>query len=255
MEPHEYEPTPQDLIAMENAALIIVNGAGFAGWEEDVIQNMPPSKVVVASEGLATLMGEAHEEHEEEGEHEGKEEEEHKEEVIDPHVWLSPVLAQRMAERIRDGFIAADPGNEAAYRANASALVAELHSLDNAFRTGLAECARREIIASHAAFGYIAAAYDLEQEEISGLSTEEEPSPQQLVEVVRFAREHNITHIFFETLVTPELSETIAREVGAKTLVLNPLEGLTSEEIAAGKNYITEMQQNLANLRVALQCS
>lgn len=253
VEPHEYELTPQDLIAIEDSDLIILNGAGFAGWEEDIIRNYASKEIVVASEGLTTLMTEAHEhEHEEEEAHEEEGHEE--EEVVDPHVWLSPQLAVRMVERIRDGFIAVDPANETSYRANAAALMSRLAELDEDFRTGLQSCARREIVTSHAAFGYIADAYGLEQEAIAGLSTEEEPSPQELAEVVEFAREHNITHIFFETLVSPELSRTIANEIGATTLVLNPLEGLSDAEIAAGETYFTVMEQNLANLQTALQC-
>ena len=96
--------------------------------------------------------------------------------------------------------------------------------------------------------------YGLNQVSISGLSPDEEPSPQQLAAIADFAKENNVEYIFFESLVSPKLAETIASEIGAETLVLNPLEGLSDEEINSGKNYFTEMQNNLANLKIALEC-
>jgi zinc transport system substrate-binding protein len=251
-EPHAYEPTPRDMIAIENADLLVINGAGFEPWGDAVLGgiNRERTRVVVAGEGLATLTTAAHEE---EGEEEGAGHEEAGE-VVDPHVWLSPRLAQTIAERIRDGYIAADPAGEPRYRANADAVMGRLAELDAAFARDLQNCARREIITSHAAFGYIARDYGLEQVAISGLSPEEEPSPKQLADIAKFARDNNVKHIFFETLVSPKLSETIATEVGARTLVLNPLEGLTNADTESGKDYFSEMRQNLASLKTALQC-
>ena len=119
---------------------------------------------------------------------------------------------------------------------------------------GLGECARREIIVSHASFTYPSKRYRLSQMPVMGLSPESEPSPAQLAQIVRFARRHKAQYIFFETLISPKLAETLAREVGAKTLVLNPLEGLTKDDEAAGKGYISIMEDNLRHLRVALEC-
>lgn len=260
-EAHDYEPTAQDLVALETSDVLILNGAGFEAWGSRVQQNIGTSTLLVAAgEGLATLMGEAHEEHgeaHEEEEHEaeahGEEHEEH-ELVVDPHVWLSPILAQTIVNRIAGGYMNADPENAGYYQANADALKAELAALDGEYRAGLASCARRDIITSHAAFGYVANAYGLRQVAISGLSTEEEPSAQELAEVAEFARANNVQFIFFETLVPSDLSETIANEVGAQTLVLNPIEGLTDAEIASGKDYLSEMRGNLANLKIALEC-
>ena len=110
------------------------------------------------------------------------------------------------------------------------------------------------MIASHNAFTYLANRYDLNIVSISGLSPNEEPSPKRLAEIADFARQNNVKYIFFEMLVQPRLSETIAREVGAQTLVFNPLEGLTDEEIAQGENYLSVQRKNLSNLRTALDC-
>jgi zinc transport system substrate-binding protein len=251
VEPHDYEPTPQDVIAIEKSDVLVLNGAGFEPWSENVLSTIPTEKVVIAGEAFATLEG-TEDEHEERKE--APHEDENEEHLTDPHVWLSPALARRMAERIRDGIIAADPENESDYRANADDLIAKLTALDSEFKNGLQLCARRDMITSHAAFAYIARDYNLRQVAISGLSPEEEPSAQELAEIVEFARQNNVKYIFFETLVPAAFSETVASEIGAQTLVLNPLEGLTSEEQTAGKNYFTEMRQNLTNLKIALQC-
>lgn len=246
-EPHEYEPLPRDIAAIESADIVLLNGEGFESWGKRVAGNAS-GMILEVADGLATLEPTAHDEHEEDpGQHD--------ESGHDPHVWLSPALARQMAARIADAFVAADPANTDYYRANAAALDARLAALDDSYRHGLATCTRRDIVTSHAAFGYVAHEYGLNQVAISGLSPEEEPSVQTLAEVAAFAKEHKVTHVFFETLVPSDFSATIAREIGAKTLVLNPLEGLTDEETASGKTYLTEMQQNLANLRTALSCT
>ena len=108
---------------------------------------------------------------------------------------------------------------------------------------------------SHASFAYPAKRYRLTQVPVMGLSPESEPSPAQLAQIVRFARRHKVQYIFFETLVSPKLAETLAREVGAQTLVLNPSEGLTKDDEAAGKGYVELMEDNLTNLRTALDCT
>jgi zinc transport system substrate-binding protein len=173
---------------------------------------------------------------------------------VDPHVWLDPVLAQSQVEAIRAGLEKADPPNAARYAENARAFKAKLAALHDAFEAGLRDCARRRLVVSHTAFTYLARRYRLIQIPVSGLTPESEPSPAQLAAIVRLARRETVTHVFFETLVSPKLAETLAREIGAKTLVLNPIEGLTKEEAAAGKDYVGLMQENLTNLRAGLGC-
>lgn len=239
VEPHEYEPTPQDIASIERSDVLILNGEGFEPWSEDVLKNIGNNTaVVLAAEGLATQRIS------EDGE-----------DVVDPHVWLSPKLAKRMVNAVADGYIKADPTNAEHYRENAKALNVKLDALDADYAKGLQSCAKKDIITSHAAFGYIASAYGLRQVAIAGISTEEEPSARQLAEVAEFARKNDVKYIFFETLVSPKLSRTIASEIGAETLVLNPLEGLSNEEIASDKDYFTEMRANLKNLQTALQCT
>jgi zinc transport system substrate-binding protein len=238
-EPHDYEPTAQDLARIEKSRLLVLNGGGLEAWAEDISKNIDPAAtaVVVAGEGLMT--GQV----EEDGQR-----------AADPHIWLSPQLAQRMADRITQAFVQADPANGEYYQANAQVLNAKLQGLDAEYRQGLSDCASKSIITSHAAFGYLAAAYGLTQVSISGLAPEAEPSPQQLIGIAKFAKDNQVKYIFFESLVSPKLAETIANEVGAQTLVLDPLEGLSDAELAAGKDYLTEMRNNLANLKTALAC-
>ncbi len=238
-EPHEYEPTAQDIARIENSNLLILNGGNLEAWGPAVRQNLDPQRtsVVVAGEGLAV-----------------RQMQENGNIIIDPHIWLSPALAQKMADKIADGLIRIDPADADQYLVNAGSLKAKLADLDSAYKKGLAACAQKDIVTAHAAFGYLAAAYGFNQISIAGLSPDAEPSPQQLADIARFAKTRGVRYIFFESLVSPKLSETIAREVGAQTLALNPLEGLSAGESAQGKDYFSEMRNNLSNLQIALQC-
>lgn len=238
-EPHDYEPTAQDMALIESSNLLVLNGGGLEVWGDSIKKNLNPAQtiLVVAGEGLVTSrIAEA-------GEN-----------VVDPHIWLSPALAGDMVNKILNGFQASDPANISYYIANADALKEDLKNLNADYSVGLKNCALKDIITSHASFGYLASAYGLHQISIAGLSPDAEPSPKEIGVIAEFAKENGVKYIFFESLVSPKLSETIATEVGAGTLVLNPLEGLATDDIRAGKNYFTEMRNNLDNLKIALQC-
>ena len=160
-----------------------------------------------------------------------------------------------MVDRIASGYQQSDPNNKNYYQANADSLKAKLQQIDLAYRQGLSHCLTKNIITSHAAFGYLAKTYGLNQVAIAGFSPDAEPSPQQLAVIAKFAEQNQVKYIFFESLVSPKLAQTIASEIGAQTLVLNPLEGLSDQELAQGKNYLSVMQDNLSNLQTALQCT
>jgi zinc transport system substrate-binding protein len=164
--------------------------------------------------------------------------------ATDPHLWLDPVRYAASARRI---------AKELGRGAKAEPFVAKLRVLDGEFRRGLSQCERNEIVTSHAAFSYLAR-YGLRQVAITGITPEAEPTPRDLEDVVRQVRAVGATTVFFETLVSPRLAETVAREVGAKTAVLNPIEGLTPAEVADGEDYFSIMRENLAALRKALGC-
>lgn len=258
VEPHDWEPAPQDVARLEKAQVFVYNGAGFEPWADKLLANLGGKGpvIAVATEGIellpADLPGHDH------GHGKAaKDKKPGKGEAIrqDPHVWLDPLLAQKQVENIRAALAKADPDNTAHYGAQAKAFTERLAALNDSFVQGLGQCARREIIVSHASFAYPSKRYRLSQMPVMGLSPESEPSPAQLAQIVRFARRHKAQYIFFETLVSPKLAETLAREVGAKTLVLNPLEGLTKDDEATGKGYITIMEDNLRHLRTALDCT
>jgi zinc transport system substrate-binding protein len=253
VEPHDWEPSPQDVVRVQKAKLFVYNGAGLEPWVDKLLRDAKAKGVVVvrASERVALITGESHEHGQEAKSGAKPKGDVH---AVNPHVWLDPVRAQAQVEAIRAGFARIDPANAAAYAANAQAYRARLAALDAAFASGLKQCARRDIVTTHAAFSYVARRYGLTQIPISGLEPESEPSPADLAALVKQVKERKVQYVFFETLVSPKLAETLAREVGAKTLVLNPIEGLTKEEQAAGKNYVSLMEENLRNLRTALEC-
>lgn len=238
-EPHDYEPTTRDMVKIENSRLLIINGAKLEGWAEDIKNILSGRNTTILSVGekianLNTMEGDI--------------------QIRDPHIWLNPVLAKKEIEIITESLIMTDPANSQFYADNAKVLIGKLEILNNQFRTELSTCQKKDIITAHAAFEYLAKEYGLKQTAISGLSPDEEPSPKKLAEVAKFAEQNQVDYIFFESLVSPKLASTIAEEIGAKTLVLNPIEGLTDEEIKNGKTYFTEMQNNLINLKIALQC-
>ena len=170
----------------------------------------------------------------------------------DPHIWLDPMRLAAIADKLGERLATVDPDHAADYQARAATLRSKLEALDKEYAEGLTNCQRKEIVTSHAAFGYLAARYGLAQLPIAGLSPEEEPSAQRLAEIATEAKAHGTTTIFFETLVSPAVARTLARQVGAKAEVLDPIEGL---EPGSTGDYFSVMRANLGRLRTALGCT
>jgi zinc transport system substrate-binding protein len=227
-EPHDYELTTGDRLLLEQSDLVVINGARLEPWAADAEKFVPQDKLLKVGEQLAKNN--------------------------DPHVWLDPIFMIDITNLITKKLIEIDPTATNVYRANSSNLVTKLYMLDRDFSSGLRSCEKKDIITAHEAFSYTASRYGFVQNSIVGISPEAEPGVQDLAAVTKLAKEKGIKVIFFETLVGPKLANTIASEVGAETLVLNPLEGLSDSEQAQGKNYFTEMRQNLVNLRKAMIC-
>ena len=220
--------------------------------------------MVEATEGLELIEASGEDDHGDDDKDEqggddhgddGDNEDEHGNEGLDPHVWLSPTLAKLQVRHIANAMVQADPNNRSRYERNAGELEDRLEQLREQFHSGLAQCRTNRFITSHAAFGYLAEEFGLEQVSIAGLSPDARPNPARMAALSELVKEMGAKYIFYETLASPALSETLAQEVGAETLALNPLEGLTPEEVQAGSDYFSVMQENLANLREALECS
>lgn len=212
VEPHDLELSPRTVARIEQADVVLYLGHGFQPAVTDAANAGKGVRVDVLA-GLPV--------HDD-----------------DPHVWLDPVLYERVVRRIAT--VLHQP---------ATGLLRKLALLDRDYRNGLRNCERHEIVTSHEAFGYLARRYGLEQIAITGITPESEPSPRRLAEVIRLVQKTHVTTVFFETLVSPRLAKTVARDVGARTAVLDPI-----ESAEPGETYLSLMRRNLAALRKALGC-
>jgi zinc transport system substrate-binding protein len=219
-EPHDLEPTPSDVRELKSADLVLLLGHGFQPQLEEAARGGDIVELL-DTPGLNRFQND------------------------DPHVWLDPARYKLLARRI---------GDELGTEASVQRFVARLEALDRDYRRGLADCARDDIVTSHDAFGYLAQRYGLRQIPITGLSPEAEPSPKDLSRVVDLVRSTHATTVFSETLVSPRIAEAVATETGARTAVLNPIEGLEPSEATNGEDYFSLMRSNLAELRAALGC-
>jgi len=228
VEPHDLEVTSKDLEAIAGADVIVYLGGGFQPAVEEAVASEASGVIVDALEATPSA---------------------------DPHLWLDPGSFANVVERVAAALGEASSADADAFAANADDLEARLAKLDDEFEQGLADCKIRVIITNHAAFGALAAAYDLEQRSISGLSPESEPDPARIAELAEEARAEGVTTIFTEDLVSSEVAETLAAEAGLETAVLSPLEGLTEEQTATGDDYLSVMRRNLETLRDGLVCT
>ncbi len=242
-DPHEYEPTPRDIKKIYEASIFLFNGAGVDPWAERLHNDL-------VKQGTTTIEMIKHFSAKELSASLGV----HDNSQTDPHIWLDPILAIKEVEIIRDTFIKADPSREKHYRDNSTSYINKLNGLHRRYEDGLKSCRIRDIIVSHNAFGYLSARYNLNVHPITGISPEEEPSPRKMVALSKLALQKNITHILFEPMGSRKLANTIAMEVSADTLPLNPLGGLTGEDMRKGRTYISVMEDNLHNLRTAMGC-
>lgn len=244
-EPHDQELSPRQVAQIAEAKLVVYL-KGFQPEVDETVAQEARDRAFDVAEVEPLLDAAARTAHE--GEEHAAEETGGK----DPHVWLDPIRLATIGDGLTDRLARLDPERAEGYRARAAALRSDLEKLDKEYAEGLKACARKEIVVSHAAFGYLAKRYGLDQIAITGLTPENEPSAQRLAEVAEEARAHQATTIFFETLVSPRVAEAIAREVGARTAVLDPIEGLAP---GASEDYFSVMRANLATLRPALGCS
>jgi zinc transport system substrate-binding protein len=244
-EPHDLELSARQVGRVSDAE-VIVYLKGFQPAVDDAVDQVGGDRAFDVGEAVPLLRaGDGDHEHEGEPAERGAS-------TTDPHVWLDPIRLSTIGQDVAARLGAADPAHAADYTANAARLRTRLTGLDQEYASGLRDCSRRELVTSHAAFGYLADRYHLEQVGLTGLTPDTEPAPKRLAEVAQEAREHGATTIFFETLVTPKVAETIAHEVGARTAVLDPIEGLQPGSTA---DYFSIMRDNLTTIRTALDCT
>lgn len=251
VEPHDWEPTPKDIVSIGESDVFVYNGVGMENWIDKVTKSSDNKnlELVEASKGVKLLKGEE-DEHNKDKKEDAHEHAHHG--AYDPHVWLSPENAKKEMENIKNAFVKADPKNKDYYEKNFKENANKLDELDKKFKDELGKTNKKDIVVAHEAFGYICNTYGLNQVAIEGLSPDSEPDAGKMAEISKFAKDNKVKYIFFEELVSPKVAETIAKEVGAKTAVLNPIEGMTEKQLKAGEDYFSIMNKNLEVLLKAL---
>ncbi len=244
-EPHDLELSPKDVAALSDADLVVYL-SGFQPAVDDAVEAQakgagfdvgPTARLDLAAPGAEPAgQGSA------DGEHPG----------VDPHFWLDPTRLADVGDAIAERLGAAAPDRVATFTANAAALRNDLTALDTELRTGLASCTSKNLVTSHRAFGYLARRYGLTQVGITGLSPDAEPDAATVARVSGFVRRNGVRTIYYETLVSPAVAETVATEAGAKTAVLDPIEGIS--DASAARDYRGVMRANLASLRAGQPC-
>ncbi|SRR4249919_1387494 len=232
IEPHDFEPTINQIQNVISADVLVYNGLGMENWIDKI---SAPHKID-ASAGLNVLYLDKNNK------------------TIDPHVWLDPDLAKKEVENIRDGLIKIDPYNRDYYTNNTRHFLNELDSLDREIRTDLMSCKKKDFISFHNAFSYFAKRYGLNQHSISS-TPEAEITPQQLIEIINTAKGLHLNIIYSEELIDPRSASVVAQEIpDGKVLVLSPTEGLTKAEQDSGIGYLDKMQENVKTLMQGLEC-
>jgi zinc transport system substrate-binding protein len=245
VEPHDWEPTAKDMAKMQDADMFIYNSPYFETWTKQVLKSIDQSNltIVEASKGIELMNADSAEE----GNHQLNDKS-----SKDPHVWLSPVLAGKEVDNITQAIEQKDPKNKAKYEKNAAAFKLQLADLDHLYKETIDKAKKKEFVTQHAAFGYLAKQYGLTQLPIAGLSPDVEPTLGKLAELANLTKKKNIKIVYFEGLTSSKVAQTLANEIGAKTEVLNPLEGLTREEQDKGLDYIGVMKKNLDALKKSI---
>ncbi|MFI8290035.1 zinc ABC transporter substrate-binding protein [Streptomyces sp. ms191] len=249
VEPHDLDLKPRQIGELGEAGFILylkgVQPAVDDAIKQAGVEHTVDAATLTELEAHGTAVG--HDHGEEHGADDGHD---HGEAGTDPHIWLDPVKYAEVAKGVGASLEKADPANAADYRKNTDALVKKLGELDTAFASGLRNTATKTFITTHSAFGYLAERYGLDQEGITGVDPESEPSPARVKELQDTAKKDKVSTVFFETLASDKTAKTLAGDTGLRTDVLDPLEGITDK--SRGDDYIEVMQSNLAALKKAL---
>ncbi|MEN3035616.1 MAG: zinc ABC transporter substrate-binding protein [Candidatus Methanosuratincola sp.] len=246
-EVHSWQPSVADMMALTNADLIVLNGAGLEPWfKEKVLPSLNLSRTVVldTTEGLELLaLGEDEHEDEDHG-HEGE---------YDPHTWISPYMAERQAEKIYSALVEVDQEHSEYYRVRWESLKARLNSLDAQYQQELANKSRNEIMTSHGAYGYLCSRYGFEQHSVIGLTADKQPSVQELRALVELMVQHNISVLYVDPAYSSSYMDTLKSELesqtGMEVKILKLYLGLGPID---GKDYMEQLASNLVSLKSGL---
>jgi zinc transport system substrate-binding protein len=263
VEAHSFEPRPSDIVKISEADLFIYTGKFMEPWVDQVLKGVtnPNLKIVDASVGIPLLTGES-EAHEDQGQGKGgaadKEEggHHHSHAGVDPHIWLDLSNAQKMVDTIVRALVQVDPVHREIYLRNGDEYKKKLAALDGRFMSELSHCAKREIVqGGHFSFGYLARRYHLTYVAALGFTPDSQPSPRQLVALVKQIRDHGLKYVFYEELIEPRVAETLSRETGATLLMLHGAHNVSKQELERGVTFLSIMEQDLTNLKVGLECT
>lgn len=224
VEPHDWEPSPSDLVKLEKGDVFVYNGHHMESWTDKVLSSISNPDLIIVETAKKIP------------------------ESTDPHVWLNPDNALLQMEAIRTALCEKDPANSEYYNRNYETCKAKIEALDNAYTSAVNQFQKKEFIVAHEAYGYLCEKYGLRQVAVEGIQGDADPSPARMAEIVSFARENNIKYIFFENLIDTKVLDTIKNEIGAQALILNPFESDNQEN----KDYFTVMEENLDALKTAL---
>ncbi|MBV1818617.1 zinc ABC transporter substrate-binding protein [Anaerosalibacter bizertensis] len=233
VEPHDFEPSMKQIKEVQNANIVVYNGADMEHWMDKLLETIDKKEVdIINSSEFVELV-----------KLEGR---------PDPHIWLDPLNMDKIGLEIKNSLVKMDEKNQEFYEKNYAELSSKLQKLNEEYEAVLKDKKRDTILVSHSAFTYITEKYDIEQISVTGISPEEEPSPKVISELIDIAKTKELEYIFLETLASPKTADIIAEEAKLEVLTLNPLEGLTKKEENNGEDYISIMEKNLENLKKAL---
>ena len=247
VDPHSFDPSPKLIADIEKADIFIYNGLGMEPWVEGVLENLKAKDIIIlkASEDLDIMNYNIADHHEDRVHYNGDGRQ-------DPHIWMDPMNAVKISEKIRDILIEVDSNNKEVYEKNFTQFREDIEKLDKDFIEGLKDAKNRRILVSHSAFRYLAKRYNLEEIAVSGFSPHEEPSPTRLAALTKEAEKYGLEYIFFEGLTNPKTARILGKEAGLEVLPLYNIEGLTKEDRQKGEDYISFMYKNLESLKKAL---
>jgi len=246
IEAHSYDPSPRDIVNAATADIFIYTSSAMEPWAEKIIHVSENNQLMLVESGQGIALKERTE---------GEQEDEHGHGThSDPHIWVNPLYAIKMAENIKDAVIKADPANRAYYEENFNSFAQQLQELDKEIEAAMAKVKSKTIIyGGHFVFGYFAERYQLDfVSPYKGFSPEAEPTAMKLAELINTMKELGVKVIYYEELLDPKIARIISEQTGAKMLLLNGGHNVTKEDLEKGVTYIDIMKKNLENLKQGL---